>query len=116
MLLLAALLAQADPESRSWNQPVEPFRVIGNVHSVGANEITSFLITTPQGHILLDGGFVETAPRIDKNIAALGFRIQDVKVLLNSHAHYDHCGGLAELKRLSGAQMVASRADAEVLE
>lgn len=111
------LFAQRDSGERAaWNEPVKPFRIIGNVYYVGVSGVTSFLITTPQGHILLDGGFPETAPRIEKNIAALGFRIQDVKVLLNSHAHYDHCGGLAELKRLSRAQMVASRSDAEVLE
>ena len=112
-----ALLAQRDSGERAaWNEPVKPFRIIGNIYYVGVSGVTSFLITTPQGHILLDGGFPETAPLIEKNIATLGFRIQDVKILLNSHAHYDHCGGLAELKRLSGAQMVASRADGEVLE
>lgn len=111
------LFAQRDSSERAaWNEPVKPFRIIGSVYYVGVSGVTSFLITTAQGHILLDGGFPETAPRIEKNIAARGFRIQDVKVLLNSHAHYDHCGGLSELKRLSGAQMVASRSDAEVLE
>jgi metallo-beta-lactamase class B len=117
MLAGVSLMAQRDSGERAaWNEPVKPFRVIGNVYYVGVSGVSSFLITTPQGHILLDGGFPETAPLIEKNIATLGFRIQDVKVLLNSDAHYDHCGGLAELKRLSRAQMVASRADAEVLE
>jgi metallo-beta-lactamase class B len=117
MLAGVSLMAQRDSGERAaWNEPVKPFRIIGEVYYVGVSGVSSFLITTPQGHILLDGGFPETGPLIEKNIAALGFRIQDVKVLLNSHAHYDHCGGLAELKRLSGAQMVASRADAEVLE
>jgi metallo-beta-lactamase class B len=117
LALGVALVAQHDSGERAaWNEPVKPFRIVGNVYYVGAAGVTSFLITTPQGHILLDGGLPETAPLIEKNIAALGFRVQDVKFLLNSHAHYDHCGGLAELKRLSGAQMVASRADAEVLE
>ena len=112
-----ALLAQRDSGERAaWNEPVQPFRIIGNIYYVGVSGVTSFLITTPHGHILLDGGFPETAPLIEKSIAALGFRIHDVKILLNSHAHYDHCGGLAELKHLSGAQMVASGADAEVLE
>jgi metallo-beta-lactamase class B len=116
-LVGVALLAQRDSGERAaWNQPVKPFRIIGNIYYVGAAGVTSFLITTPRGHILLDGGLPETAPLIEKSIAALGFRVQDVKFLLNSHAHYDHCGGLAGLKRLSGAQMVASRADAEVLE
>ena len=106
---------QADPTSRSWNKPVPPFQIIGNLYYVGATEIGSFLITTRQGHILLDGGFVETAPQIERNIAQLGFKLEDVKILLNSHAHFDHAGGLADLKRKTGAKMIASARDAELL-
>lgn len=109
------LFAQADPESRSWNQPVEPFRIIGNIYYVGASDIASYLITTPQGHIVIDGGFVETAPMIRRNIEQLGFRVKDVRILLSSHAHYDHAGGLAELKSASGATFYASRGDAPQL-
>jgi len=117
VLLLAAVSAfgQGDPTSRAWNQPVPPFRIIGNLYYVGATEVCSFLITTPQGHILLDGGFVETAPQIERNLSQLGFKLADVKILLNSHAHFDHAGGLAELKRESGAKLVASARDAELL-
>jgi len=112
-----ALFAQQDNATRAaWNRPVPPFQIIGNIYYVGAEGIASYLITTPRGHILLDGGFTETAPQIEKNIAALGFKVKDVKFLLNSHAHYDHCGGLAELKRASNAQMVASRPDGAILE
>jgi metallo-beta-lactamase class B len=107
--------AQADPTSRSWNQPVEPYRIVGNVYYVGASDITSYLITTPEGHVLLDGGFVETAPMIEANIRKLGFKLEDVKVLLSSHAHFDHAGGLAELKRLTGAQFAASEREAPLL-
>jgi metallo-beta-lactamase class B len=115
--LSVALFAQRDARERAaWNQPVEPFRIIGNVYYVGVSGVTAYLITTPKGGILLDGGLAETAPLIEKNVAALGFRMEDVKYLLNSHAHYDHAGGLSELKRVSGAQMVASRGDAGVLE
>lgn len=111
----ALAFAQKDPESREWNQPVPPFRIIGNLYYVGAKEICSYLITTPSGHILLDGGFVETAPQIEQNITQLGFKLQDVKILLNSHAHLDHAGGLAELKQKSNAKLVASAQDAEQL-
>ncbi len=110
--ILAALIAQPTPETRGWNKPVEPFAVISNVHYVGTVEIASFLFTTPQGHILLDGGFVETAPQILANIRKLGFRPEDVKLLINSHAHYDHAGGLAELKRATGAQLLIMDGDA----
>jgi metallo-beta-lactamase class B len=111
LLLATSAFAQNDPVSRSWNQPVEPFRIIGNVHYVGASDITSFLITTPKGHILLDGGFVETAPMILANIKKLGFRVEDVKILIASHPHVDHAGGFAELKRATKATFYASRAD-----
>jgi len=110
-LCACALQAQKDPVSRSQNQPVEPFRIAGNVYYVGASDITSFLITTPKGHFLLDGGFEETAPMIRANIARLGFKVSDVKYLLSSHAHYDHAGGLAELKQVTKATFVSSRGD-----
>jgi len=107
--------AQSSAEWRSWNQPVQPFRMIGNIYYVGASGVTAFLITTPQGHILLDGGFVETAPMILKNIRTLGFQPRDVKFIVFSHAHADHVGGLAELKRATGAKLVSSLRDAEML-
>jgi len=102
-------------ERVDWNRPMKPFRIAGNIYYVGAAGVSSFLITTPQGAILIDGGLPETAPLIEKSIAQLGFKIADVKYLLNSHAHFDHAGGLAELKRLSGAQVVASAGDSETL-
>lgn len=120
-LLLAtatvALLAQRDDATRvAWNRPVSPFQMIGNIYYVGAEGVASYLITSPRGHILLDGGLPETASQVEKNIAALGFQLKDVRYLLNSHAHFDHSGGLAELKRASGAQMVASQPDAIILQ
>ena len=114
-LTVTIAFGQADPTSRSWNKPVPPFQIIGNLYYVGATEVGSFLITTRQGHILLDGGFVETAPQIEQNIAQLGFKLEDVKILLNSHAHCDHAGGLAELKQKTGAKFIASARDAELL-
>lgn len=108
-LLFAASLRAAD-------QPVEPFRIAGNLYYVGESDVTSFLITTPAGHIVIDGGYEQTAPRIIANISRLGFRAQDVKILLNSHAHCDHAGGLAALKRATGAQFIASRGDAPLLQ
>jgi len=121
LALLAALvaapgLAQSDPTWREWNQPVEPFRIFGPVYYVGASDVTAFAFATPEGLILLDGGFPETASQIRKNLETLGFSIDQVKILLNSHAHVDHAGGLAELKRASGARLVASEGDAPLLE
>ncbi len=108
--------AQSDPVYREWNQPVEPFRVIGNVFYVGTAEISSFLIKTSGGLILIDGGFVETAPIIEQNLKKLGFKATDIRILLNSQAHLDHAGGLASLKLLSGATMLASAGDKPLLE
>lgn len=107
--------AQASEQDREWNRPVEPFRIAGNIYYVGAADITSYLIATPKGHILIDSGYAETVPQIRKNIATLGFKIEDVKVLLNSHAHYDHAAGLAELKRITGAKLYVSEPDFELL-
>ena len=116
LFLSATASPQADPTSRSWNQPVNPYRIIGNIWYVGASGVTSFLITTSEGHILLDSGFSETVPQIKRNISQLGFKLADVKILINSHAHYDHAGGLAELKKLTGAKLMATEADAALLE
>ncbi|HUP87842.1 MAG TPA: subclass B3 metallo-beta-lactamase [Longimicrobiales bacterium] len=97
-------------------KPVQPFRIAGNFYYVGANDISSFLITSPQGHILIDGGYPRTPSLIIASIAKLGFDIKDVKILLNSEPHYDHAGGLATLQRSSGAQLYASELSADVIE
>lgn len=111
-----SIFAQPKEGDRKMNQPVEPFKIIGNVYYVGASDVTSFLIVTPQGHILIDAGFSETVPQIGANVAKLGFKLEDIKILLINHAHYDHCGGAAEMKKLTGARLYASPTDAKVLE
>jgi metallo-beta-lactamase class B len=111
----ALVAAQKDPTSRASNQPVEPFRILGNLYYVGASDVTSFLIVTPDGNILLDSGFEETVPLIRDSVKKLGFKMEDVKLLLNSHSHFDHAGGLAALKQLTGAKMVAMDTEAPLL-
>lgn len=96
-------------------QPAEPFRIAGNLFYVGANDVTSFLLTGPAGHVLIDGGYPGTAEMIMSSVAQLGFDIRDVRVLLNSEPHFDHAGGLAALQRASGARLWASEASADVL-
>jgi metallo-beta-lactamase class B len=96
-------------------RPAEPFRIAGNFYYVGASDVASFLITGPQGHILIDGGYPGTARLIMASIARLGFDVRDVKVLLNSEPHFDHAGGLAALQKASGAQLWASEASAHAL-
>jgi metallo-beta-lactamase class B len=100
----------------NWSQPVTPFRIVGNIYYVGVAGLGAYLFTSPAGLILLDGTLPENAPQIERNIARLGFRPGDVKILLNSHAHYDHAGGLAQLKRDTGARLLASAGDRPALE
>jgi metallo-beta-lactamase class B len=104
-----------DASNRGGQKPAEPFRIAGNLHYVGANDVASFLITGPAGHVLIDGGYPGTAPMIMASIAQLGFDIRDVKVLLNTDPHFDHAGGLAELQAASGAELWISEGDAEMV-
>jgi metallo-beta-lactamase class B len=108
--------ADLAPQYAAMNQPLAPFKIADNLYYVGASDVTSYLIVTREGLILLDGGFEQTAPQILANIRTLGFDPKQVKFLLNSHAHFDHAGGLAALKAATGAAFVASAPDAPVLE
>ena len=99
-----------------WRAPVPPRHLVGNIYYVGAIGVSSFLITTPDGHILIDTGFEDTVPIIQRSVEQLGFRLADIKIILSSHAHIDHVGGHARMKQLTGAQIVASAADARTLE
>lgn len=99
-----------------WNDPALPRNIHGNTWFVGTCGISALLVTSPQGHILVDGATVQAAPMIEANIRALGFRIEDVRYIVNSHEHLDHAGGLAELQRASGATVVARDAAAATLE
>jgi metallo-beta-lactamase class B len=99
-----------------WNTPTEPFKMIGNVYYVGTDGLASYLITSPQGHILVDTVMPESTSLITANIQKLGFKVTDIKYLINTHAHIDHTGGLAEIKQASGAQMVGGEADKPLLE
>ena len=116
LLLLISNFAAASQDKEWWNRPVEPFRIIGNIYYVGGADLTSYLIETPRGLILLDGGTASLAPTIQKNIEQLGFKAADIHILLNSHAHTDHAGGLMYFKHLSGARMIASEGDRPLLE
>lgn len=114
--LVAAESAPFSGSAVDWNAAFEPFTVIGNIHYVGTGGVSAFLITTPEGHFLLDGGPPQSGPAVIAHIEALGFSVRDVKFLLNTHAHIDHAGGLARLQRASGAVMVASEGDRGALE
>jgi len=99
-----------------YSQPEEAFRLVGNIYYVGAKNIASYLITTPQGHILVDTGTTEMTPVITANVEKLGFKMRDIKIMLSSHAHFDHIGGHAAMKKLTGARLMAIKQDADALE
>jgi metallo-beta-lactamase class B len=112
LLLIAASALAANPPS--WTEPVAPFKVAGNIHYVGTAELASFLITTPSGHILLDAPLDENVPHILRSIETLGFAPSDIRILINSHAHFDHLGGMKHIKELTGAELALSAPDAEL--
>ncbi len=101
--------APAPPE---WNRPVEPFRIAGSLYYVGASGVSSFLIATSEGHILIDTGFRETVPLLEANVARLGFQMDDVRIILASHAHYDHAGGVAAVKSATKARVLMNPIEA----
>ena len=98
------------------SEAIEPFHIVGNIYYVGAREMTSYLIVTPEGHILHDTGTNEMHTVIVSNVEKLGFKVQDIKIMLSSHAHFDHMQGHAAMKRATGAQIVALGGDALAIE
>ena len=99
----------------AWNEDQQPFRIFGDTYYVGTHGLSSVLITSPSGHVLIDGALPQSAPLIAAHIEQLGFKLSDIKVILNSHVHFDHAGGLSELQQRSGAKVIASDIAAQVL-
>ncbi|MDE2280734.1 MAG: MBL fold metallo-hydrolase, partial [Xanthomonadaceae bacterium] len=117
-LILPAAQATPSPDAiphSQWNAPQTPFRIYGNTWYVGPHGLTSLLVDTGHGLALFDGDLPESAPLIEAHIRALGFRLRDVKWILNSHPHADHAGGIAALQAASGAQVLSSAAGAREL-
>ncbi|HEX2660239.1 MAG TPA: subclass B3 metallo-beta-lactamase, partial [Polyangia bacterium] len=100
---------------RTWNEPAVPCKVAGNIYFVGTNELAMYLIVTPAGNILIDSGFDESVPLIQESVRKLGFRFEDIKLLLSSHAHNDHVAGHARVKSLTGARVLATAPDAAIM-
>ena len=114
--VFAAFAAGAREDPAEWKRPFAAHRIVGNVYYVGGWDLASFLITTPQGHVLVNTGLAGSAADIRKSITGLGFKFEDVRWLLTTQAHYDHVEAMAEIKRLTGARMLATAPDAPVLE
>jgi metallo-beta-lactamase class B len=117
LLLSLASVARGAPcdDCARWNETQAPFRIYGNTYHVGVRGLSSVLISSEKGHILIDGDLPESAAKIAASIESLGFRLQDLRLILNSHVHFDHAGGIAELQRRSGARAAASKPSAIVL-
>lgn len=113
LLVAGGVQAQLPP---GWSAPGEPLHIADNLYYVGTEAIAVYLVTTPEGHILVDGAMPTSAPLILDSIRKLGFEPKDVKVILNTHAHFDHTGGLADLKAATGATLAASEGDRGALE
>jgi metallo-beta-lactamase class B len=111
LITVSAQTKQAKQGKTDWNAPFPAHKVIGNVYFVGSAELASFLITTPQGHILINSDFEATVPVIRASVEKLGFKFTDIKILLGSHAHGDHMEGDALVKELSGARVMAMEQD-----
>jgi metallo-beta-lactamase class B len=120
VLLFAGLVALAAPVSAQnnpeWTRPFPPFRIIGNVYWVGSYDLSTYLITTPAGNILINTGVGDTANQIKASVEQLGFKLSDTKILTATHGHWDHVAGLAQLKKMTGARLIVSEPDKELFE
>src|SRR3954452_23491237 len=111
-LALALTVGQGPAD---WYEPFPAHKIVGNVYYVGSKDLASYLIVTPEGHILINSGFERTVPLIQKSVESLGYKMRDVKVLLASHAHSDHVAGHARMKELTGARVYVMRGDDTVI-
>jgi metallo-beta-lactamase class B len=114
--VLVAQTAQSLISNPEWVRAFPPFRMIGNIYWIGTYDLSTYLITTPQGHIVINTGLAQTVGQIAANVKQLGFKVEDIKILTATHGHFDHVAGLAQLKSLTKAQTVMSEQDAPLLE
>jgi len=112
-IMAGTLRAQVNP---AWIEPFPPFRIAGNLYYVGSKDLASYLIATPQGHILINSDLVTSPPLIRAAVEKLGFKFTDIRILLISHAHWDHDGGSAEVKTITGAKYMVMDGDVSVVE
>ena len=106
----------AGQQNADWTRPFPPFHIIGNIYWVGSYDLSTYLITTPQGNILINTGVGDTAQQIKASVEQLGFKIGDTKILTATHGHFDHVAGMAALKKMTGAKLMISENDKDLLE
>jgi metallo-beta-lactamase class B len=114
-LILAAFATVAHAQDRDWSAPQQPFTIYGNTHYVGTAGISAILVTSPQGHVLLDGTTAKGSDVVAANIRTLGYKLEDVKYILSSHSHEDHAGGISALQKLTGATVLTGTANVETM-
>ncbi len=114
-LILAAFATVASAQERDWSAPQQPFTIYGNTHYVGTAGISAILVTSPQGHILVDGTTAKGSEVVAANIRTLGYKLEDVKYILSSHSHEDHAGGISALQKLTGATVLAGEANVDTM-
>jgi metallo-beta-lactamase class B len=118
-VLTGTMLVQpqnAAAQNEEWTRPFPPFKIIGNVYWVGSYDLSTYLIVTPQGNILINTGVGDTAQKIKASVEQLGFKLSDTKIITATHGHYDHVAGIADLKKMTGAKVIISERDKELLE
>ena len=116
LLSLLVSLHSLAAQPAAWMEPFPPHQIAGNLYYVGSKDLASYLIATPEGHILINSSFEESVPLIRASIEKLGFKFTDVKILLISHAHSDHCAGSAEIIKQTKAQYFVMEQDADAVE
>ena len=118
LLTIITLIVPANhaPVQNDWIEPFPAFRIAGNLYYVGSKGLASYLITTPEGHILINSDLEANVPLIRASMQSLGFKFSDIKILLISHAHWDHCAASAMIKRLTGAKYMVMQGDVDVVE
>ncbi len=115
---VAAAQAVREPQNNppEWSKPYPPFRIAGNLYYVGTDDLACYLVATPKGHILINTGLASSASMIKNSVEALGFKLQDIKILLTTQAHFDHMGAMAALQKMTGAKVMVNKSDAAVME
>jgi metallo-beta-lactamase class B len=120
LLLIVTIIVAANKApayvQNDWTEPFPAFRIAGNLYYVGSKGLAAYLVTTPEGHILINSNLEANVPMIRSSMESLGFKFNDLKILLISHAHSDHCGGSATIKRLTGAKYMVMEGDVDVVE
>src|SRR5215208_2441091 len=116
ILFICAVLAAPAQQNPGWRRPFPAHQIAGNLYYVGTEDLACFLLTTPEGHILINTGLADSTPLLRESFRKLGFRLEDVKILLTMQAHSDHVAAMREVQKLSGAKVFITEADAQSVE